>query len=186
MAPKPPLAKEQIVKLIVGAGQASPSPPVGPALGSKGVKSIDFCKVPVPPPLLAPLPFRTKLSPLSPPGEVQTKKQEFNARTSIYTPGTPIPTLITIRPDRSFHFALRTPTTSYLLLQAAGVKERKGKIRGGMTPGKGEVVGEVSLKHVFEIARIKQTEERLKGVGLEGLCKSVVATARSCGVGVVA
>lgn len=49
MAPKPPLAKEQIVKLIVGAGQASPSPPVGPALGSKGVKSIDFCKVSFPP-----------------------------------------------------------------------------------------------------------------------------------------
>lgn len=49
MAPKPPLAKEQIVKLIVGAGQASPSPPVGPALGSKGVKSIDFCKVVSPP-----------------------------------------------------------------------------------------------------------------------------------------
>ena len=36
---------DQIVKLIVGAGQASPSPPVGPALGSKGVKSMDFCKV---------------------------------------------------------------------------------------------------------------------------------------------
>lgn len=39
------VAKDQIVKLIVGAGQASPSPPVGPALGSKGVKSMDFCKV---------------------------------------------------------------------------------------------------------------------------------------------
>lgn len=39
------IARDQIVKLIVGAGQASPSPPVGPALGSKGVKSIDFCKV---------------------------------------------------------------------------------------------------------------------------------------------
>jgi large subunit ribosomal protein L11 len=38
-------AAEQIVKLIVGAGQASPSPPVGPALGSKGIKSMDFCKV---------------------------------------------------------------------------------------------------------------------------------------------
>jgi hypothetical protein len=36
---------DQIVKLIVGAGAASPSPPVGPALGSKGVKSMDFCKV---------------------------------------------------------------------------------------------------------------------------------------------
>ena len=41
---KKALAKDQIVKLIVGAGQASPSPPVGPALGSKGVKSMDFCK----------------------------------------------------------------------------------------------------------------------------------------------
>lgn len=39
------IAKDLVVKLIVGAGQASPSPPVGPALGSKGVKSIDFCKV---------------------------------------------------------------------------------------------------------------------------------------------
>ena len=37
------LQKDVIVKLIVGAGQASPSPPVGPALGSKGVKSMDFC-----------------------------------------------------------------------------------------------------------------------------------------------
>jgi ribosomal protein L11 len=47
MARKMP-ARDQIVKLIVGAGQASPSPPVGPALGSKGVKSMDFCKVPIP------------------------------------------------------------------------------------------------------------------------------------------
>lgn len=38
-------AADQLVKLVVGAGQASPSPPVGPALGSKGVKSMDFCKV---------------------------------------------------------------------------------------------------------------------------------------------
>ncbi len=38
-------AADTIIKLIVGAGQASPSPPVGPALGSKGIKSMDFCKV---------------------------------------------------------------------------------------------------------------------------------------------
>lgn len=38
-------ARDQVVKIIVGAGQASPSPPVGPALGSKGIKSMDFCKV---------------------------------------------------------------------------------------------------------------------------------------------
>lgn len=45
MASRKVLDYNQIVKLIVGAGQASPSPPVGPALGSKGVKSMDFCKV---------------------------------------------------------------------------------------------------------------------------------------------
>jgi large subunit ribosomal protein L11 len=45
MAARKVAQKDLIVKLIVGAGQASPSPPVGPALGSKGVKSMDFCKV---------------------------------------------------------------------------------------------------------------------------------------------
>jgi hypothetical protein len=45
MSKKGAAAADQIIKLIVGAGQASPGPPVGPALGSKGVKSMDFCKV---------------------------------------------------------------------------------------------------------------------------------------------
>ncbi|MCJ1472505.1 54S ribosomal protein L11, mitochondrial [Lambiella insularis] len=144
---------DQIVKLIVGAGQASPSPPVGPALGSKGVKSMDFCK-------------------------------EFNARTAHMAPGTPIPARVTVRPDRSFHFELRTPTTTYLLLQAAGIKERKGKIRGAMEPGK-ESIGEVSLKHIYDIAKIKQSELRLSGLSLQALSSSVIASARSAGITVV-
>lgn len=147
------IAKDQIVKLIVGAGQASPSPPVGPALGSKGVKSMDFCK-------------------------------EFNARTAHMTPGVPIPARVTVRPDRSFHFELRTPATSYLLMQAAGIKERKGRIRGAIEPGK-EKVGEISLKHVYNIAKIKHSESRLSGLGLNGLCKSVIGQARSIGIAVV-
>ncbi|CZS88643.1 probable 60S ribosomal protein L19, mitochondrial precursor [Rhynchosporium agropyri] len=143
-------ATDQIVKLIVGAGQATPSPPVGPALGSKGVKSIDFCK-------------------------------EFNARTAHMTPGIPIPARVTVRPDRSFHFDLRTPTTSYLLLKAANVELKKGKLKGASG---NEIVGTISLKHVFEIAKIKQSELRLSGLSLEGLCKSVISTAKSVGVAV--
>ncbi|KAF2495730.1 ribosomal protein L11, partial [Lophium mytilinum] len=174
---KKALAKDQIVKLIVGAGQASPSPPVGPALGSKGVKSMDFCK-------------------------------EFNARTAHYTVGTPIPARVTVRPDRSFHFELRTPSTATLLLAAAGVMPTKNKIKGaGNVPGpmnnvegaRGKqtsasptvgnavvgTVGSVSLKHIFEIAKIKQSETRLSGMGLESLAKCVVAQAASIGVVVV-
>ena len=100
------------------------------------------------------------------------------------TPGTPIPARVTVRPDRSFHFELRTPTTTYLLLQAAGVKERKGKVRGAMEPGK-ESIGEVSLKHIYDIAKIKQSELRLSGLSLEALSRSVIASARSTGITVV-
>jgi len=100
------------------------------------------------------------------------------------TPGTPIPARVTVRPDRSFHFELRTPTTSFLLFQAAGVEERKGKIRGAMRPGH-ETVGQVSLKHIYEIAKIKQSELRLSGLSLEALSKSVIGSAKSTGVTVV-
>jgi large subunit ribosomal protein L11 len=110
--------------------------------------------------------------------------QEFNARTAHMTPGVPVPARVTVRPDRSFSFELRTPTTSWLLLQAAGVKEIKNRIRGAQKPGS-ESVGTVTLKHVYEIARIKQTEMRLSGLSLEGVCKSVISQAKSIGVTVV-
>jgi large subunit ribosomal protein L11 len=96
-------------------------------------------------------------------------------------PGVPIPARVTVRPDRSFHFEVRTPSTSYLLLNAAGVPVEKGKMKGANNPGK-EFVGSVSLKHVYEIAKIKQTELRLSGLSLEGICKTVIAQARSIGV----
>ena len=35
---------ESIIKLQIPAGQATPSPPVGPALGQHGVNIMDFCK----------------------------------------------------------------------------------------------------------------------------------------------
>ena len=35
---------EFLIKLQISAGQATPSPPVGPALGQHGVNIMDFCK----------------------------------------------------------------------------------------------------------------------------------------------
>jgi large subunit ribosomal protein L11 len=37
-------AVTSLVKMYVPAGQATPTPPIGPVLGQKGVKAIDFCK----------------------------------------------------------------------------------------------------------------------------------------------
>lgn len=46
-------------------------------------------------------------------------------------------------------------------------------------------VGEISLKHVYEIAKIKHSEVRLSGQPLEGIVKSIVAQAGSLGVNIV-
>jgi large subunit ribosomal protein L11 len=149
MASRGGALKNVFVKLIVGAGQAAPTPPVGPALGSKGVKAIDFCK-------------------------------EFNARTASYVPGVPIPVSLIVKPDRSFQFELKSPPTGYLLLKAAGIE--KGAAEVG--PGK-PFAGEISLKHAYEIAKIKKTDDRHRSVEMENIVKSVIATAKSMGINVV-
>ncbi|NNE42636.1 MAG: 50S ribosomal protein L11 [Gemmatimonadetes bacterium] len=40
----PPKKEMAQIKLQIKAGQANPSPPVGPALGQHGVNIMDFCK----------------------------------------------------------------------------------------------------------------------------------------------
>jgi large subunit ribosomal protein L11 len=104
--------------------------------------------------------------------------KEFNARTAHLQTGVPTPCVVTVRPDRTFTFETKSPPTSWLLFQAAGMKT------GVASPGK-EVGGTISLKHVYEIAKIKQQDTRLQGISLESLCKSVIATGKSCGVKVV-
>ena len=42
------MAKKEIsgyVKLQINGGQANPAPPVGPALGQRGINIMDFCKM---------------------------------------------------------------------------------------------------------------------------------------------
>jgi large subunit ribosomal protein L11 len=134
-------------RLLIPAGKAAPSPPVGPALGARGVKSMDFCK-------------------------------EFNARTAHVESGVPTPTLITIQPDRTFTFITKTPPCSYFLKRAAGLEKGTGK------PGH-EIVGTISLKHVYEIAKIKATDEHMKHLPLESIARMVVGSARSLGVQII-
>ena len=42
MAPRKKVAG--VIKLQIQAGQANPAPPVGPALGQRGVNIMEFCK----------------------------------------------------------------------------------------------------------------------------------------------
>ena len=118
--PPPSTTTNFSVKFICPAGQAAPAPPIGPVLGSRGLKAIDFCK-------------------------------EFNARTAHYTPGIPMQIeMIVQRAARTFSYDVKSPPTSWLLLRCAGVE------KGANQPGKETVGKPVSLKHVYEIAKIKQ------------------------------
>lgn len=93
------------IKLQVPAGEAKPSPPIGPALGQRGVNIMEFCKA-----------FNAQTS------SGDTAK------------GTPLPTIITVYADRSFSFETKTPPATYLIKQAINLKsgsKEPGKVKAG-------------------------------------------------------
>ena len=140
------MAKKQVaalVKIQIPAGQASPAPPVGTALGPHGVAIMDFCK-------------------------------EYNTKTEDKR-GQIIPVEITIYEDRSFTFITKTPPTSFLVRQAAGLEKGSGET------GR-EQAGSISWDQVTEIAEIKMPD--LNAIDLEGAKQQVAGTARSMGVAV--
>jgi large subunit ribosomal protein L11 len=99
--------------------------------------------------------------------------------------GTPTPCRVTVRPDRSFHFEVRTPQTSWLLKNAVNAPQHKKGRKAASNPGH-ETVGTISLKHVYEVAKIKQSEHRLSGLSLKGLCRAIIFQCKSMGINVVA
>jgi large subunit ribosomal protein L11 len=48
-----------------------------------------------------------------------------------------------------------------------------------------EVAGKITLKHIYEIAKIKSEDPPLECVSLEIICKMMIGTARSCGIEIV-
>ena len=133
------------IKLQVPAGQANPSPPIGPALGQAGLNIMEFCKA-------------------------------FNAETQGMEQGMPIPTVITVYADRSFSFVTKTPPASFFLKKAAKVKKGTG------TAGR-EVVGQVKMAQVREIAEFKMKD--LNAHDMDAACRMIAGSARSMGIEVV-
>ena len=94
------------IKLQLKAGEATPAPPVGPALGQHGVNIMEFVKQ-----------FNAK-------SVTQVEK------------GMVLPVVITVYGDRSFSFILKTPPAAILIMKKLGLdkgspvpnKQKVGKI----------------------------------------------------------
>jgi len=82
------------VKLIVAAGKANPAPPVGTALGPRGVNIMNFCK----------------------------QFNEETAKLGLEV-GSRVPVVISIYEDKTFTFVIKTPPASDLIKKIAGVKK---------------------------------------------------------------
>tara|TARA_Y100000741_G_C18258145_1_gene559686 strand:+ start:1715 stop:2140 length:426 start_codon:yes stop_codon:yes gene_type:complete len=100
--------------------------------------------------------------------------KEYNAKTEDKR-GQIIPVEITIYEDRSFTFITKTPPTSYLVRQAAGLE------KASENPGR-EEAGTITWAQVEEIAEVKMPD--LNALDIEGAKQQVAGTARSMGISV--
>jgi large subunit ribosomal protein L11 len=90
--------------------------------------------------------------------------------------GSIVPVEITVYEDRSFTFVLKTPPTSTLVRQAAGIE------KGSQAPG-GKEAGSITDAQVEEIAKTKLPD--LNANDLAAAKLQVAGTARSMGIAVV-
>ena len=108
------------IKLQVPAGKANPSPPVGPALGQRGLNIMEFCKA----------------------FNAQTQ-QGFEI-------GMKLPVVITAFADKSFTFIIKSPPATALLKKAAKIEKGSGKAHiekvGKVTREQLEEIAKIKMK----------------------------------------
>src|SRR6185312_802280 len=145
------------VKLQCPGGQATPAPPVGPALGAHGVNIGMFVKQ-----------FNEKT------GNPDMK-------------GLMLPVVITVYSDRSFEFKIKSPPAAVLIKLAAKIPAGKKQGKEVIPPDgkKGGKYNGFSLtkKQVQEIAKKKLADLNARDV--DHAARIIEGTARSMGIGVV-
>ena len=108
------------IKLQVPAGKANPSPPIGPALGQRGLNIMEFCKA----------------------FNAQTQ-QGFEI-------GMKLPVVITAFADKSFTFIIKSPPATALLKKAAKIEKGSGKAHvdkvGKVTRAQLEEIAKIKMK----------------------------------------
>lgn len=104
--------------------------------------------------------------------------KDFNAKTANYVNDVPIPVVMFAYENRTYDLMLKSPRTSWLIKRCAGLE------KGANKPGF-ELAGQVTLKQIYHIAKLKQEDDHLWTIPLQSICKSIMGTANSMGIEVV-
>ncbi|XP_063985960.1 large ribosomal subunit protein uL11m isoform X2 [Diachasmimorpha longicaudata] len=104
--------------------------------------------------------------------------KDFNERTADIKEGIPLPVRVKVHGDRTYDMVIHQPPATYFLMQAAGIQ------RGAMNSGK-EVAGKLTLRHLYEIAKIKSQDPPLTLQTLQQTTQMLVGIARTCGIKIV-
>lgn len=130
-----------VVEVLVPGGRATPSPPLGPALGPLGVN-------------------------------VKAVIEKVNELTRDYN-GIQVPIKITIDENKAFTIKVGTPPTSALVKQEL-------KIETGSDKPNEKIVGNLTIKGLAKIARLKRNDSLAKN--MKNVAKEIVGTCSSLGV----
>lgn len=140
---------EAYIKLQIPAGNATPTPPVGPALGQRGVNIMEFCKA-----------FNAKTQDL--PGIEK---------------GTKLPVIISVYSDRSFTFVIKSPPASTLLIKALKLakgssvpnKDKVGKVTRAQLEEIAKMKGkDLTAANIDAAVRTIAGTARSMGIEVEG------------------
>jgi large subunit ribosomal protein L11 len=136
------------IKLQVPAGKANPSPPIGPALGQRGLNIMEFCKA----------------------FNAQTQ-QGFEI-------GMKLPVVITAFADKSFTFIIKSPPATALLKKAAKIERGSARPHvekvGKLTRAQLEEIAKIKVKDLTAAnldAAVKTIagSARSMGINVEGV-----------------
>lgn len=98
--------------------------------------------------------------------------KEFNAKTQ-GTPGSILPTVITVYADKTFTFITKAEPMAEML------KKKTGVAKGSAVPNR-DKVGKITLQQAREIAEAKMQD--MNAVSIEAATACVLGTARSMGI----
>ncbi|WP_310462378.1 50S ribosomal protein L11 [Sphaerotilus sp.] len=136
------------IKLQVPAGKANPSPPIGPALGQRGLNIMEFCKA----------------------FNAQTQ-QGFEI-------GMKLPVVITAFADKSFTFIIKSPPATALLKKAAKIERGSARPHldkvGKLTRAQLEEIAKIKVKdltaaNMDAAVRTIAGSARSMGINVEGV-----------------